>query len=584
MTPRAKTALLVALFALGGSSLSTAASADTIAIQPDGKIVLAGSAPQGKPHCIAPVGFFRCYFDRLARPAAIRLDAGGNPDPTFGFRGGIVDFRAPLIEGPKFRSLALLPGGDIRLGWGGMSALRITGLEIDGDPSWDFGRDGLAIAPTTANASNMTALLPQPDGSLVAGVEVIKFEPKTFAATSSAAVAMPLEAAGGEASPLGEVSADRRIAQLVDLVPLGNAFIAVGSLRDVGRYSGFLARFPGSTFPYDPAFGGGTGLVELASSTDSGEGRIFYSAAADGDRVMVAGSDGGHPLLVRYTADGQLDQSFGEGGLLSFSIPASLTSLPIGFGSAEARAVVVQPDGRYVVAGSARVNALKFCDMKSPMCSRAFLARFEPNGSLDTSFGDGGFVMDRVSKRVPWIRFDVVLQPDGKILLSDAPLHVARYGADGRLDMGFGERGEAGFLPCQDTISERRRSGCVSKATITLGVRGRGNGRPRVQLSVRASNALDPLASVKLLLPAELTTRESTASKAKVLTVPRHRARVSVRPHMVSVGRLANARGVHVGIGSGGVYRMGHARAGQKRLFRVEVRFKDGTSSLFKFR
>src|SRR4051812_47522157 len=65
-----------------------------------------------------------------------------------------------------------------------------------------------------------------------------------------------------------------------------------------------------------------------------------------------------------------LDRTFGNGG--SVIVPfASVDSI--------AEAVVVQPDGKIVAAGVAGSN-----------CA---LARVNPDGSLDTSFGDGGRVV-----------------------------------------------------------------------------------------------------------------------------------------------------------------------------------------------
>ena len=63
------------------------------------------------------------------------------------------------------------------------------------------------------------------------------------------------------------------------------------------------------------------------------------------------------------------------------------------------RLVAIQPDGKIVLAG----------EMWPPF---AALARVNPDGSLDPSFGQGGFVVDR---RLPVLK-SIALQPDGRIL------------------------------------------------------------------------------------------------------------------------------------------------------------------------
>ncbi len=96
-----KTALLSALPAAALLvAWAPAASASTVAVQPDGKIVLAGYASLLVPPSCA----HRCYSYWLLRPAAVRLDADGHPDPSFGSRGGVVDFRAPPFGAPEFAS------------------------------------------------------------------------------------------------------------------------------------------------------------------------------------------------------------------------------------------------------------------------------------------------------------------------------------------------------------------------------------------------------------------------------------------------------------------------------------------------
>src|SRR6266508_4693902 len=105
---------------------------------------------------------------------------------------------------------------------------------------------------------------------------------------------------------------------------------------------------------------------------------LGYAGAAalqpDG-KILAAGLGSGGFALARYKADGSLDQSFGEGGVVSTSIGYSEV----------ASAVSVQPDGKIVAAGA----VVQVADEGTTDFA---LARYMPNGELDPSFGDGGIV------------------------------------------------------------------------------------------------------------------------------------------------------------------------------------------------
>src|SRR5215831_3833925 len=129
-------------------------------------------------------------------------------------------------------------------------------------------------------------------------------------------------------------------------------------------------------------------------------------------------------------AQSGLDTSFGTGGKVT-------TDFAGGTGAA-ARTVVVQPDGKILVAGLAVFNgAFDFA-----------LARYNSNGTIDTSFGTGGtvttvFDFPGNSDRV----FTIVQQPDGKFVAVGSTVNLfanfalARFNANGTLDTSFGTGG-----------------------------------------------------------------------------------------------------------------------------------------------
>jgi uncharacterized delta-60 repeat protein len=211
------------------------------------------------------------------------------------------------------------------------------------------------------------------------------------------------------------------------LLPDGG-IIAVGSTDAAGVLNSdfALVRYnpdgtPNRTFDTDGIvttdfFGKGDQANAVAVQSD---GKIVVA----GNATHAAGIDSDF-ALARYNPDGTLDSSFDGDGILTTDL---------GTESDDARAIVIQPDGRIVVAGSAGENIV--------------LARYAPDGKLDTTFGTGG-------TKITDLGFDdvatgVALTPDGKIVISGytigAKLNndflVARYDSNGTLDTTFGSGG-----------------------------------------------------------------------------------------------------------------------------------------------
>jgi uncharacterized delta-60 repeat protein len=88
--------------------------------------------------------------------------------------------------------------------------------------------------------------------------------------------------------------------------------------------------------------------------------------------------------IVRLLRDGTLDPTFGD--LATGGMRTGATTLDVGGEGIhdEALSVALQSDGRYVVAGTTRVPFGGF------LYRRIVVARFMPDGTLDTSYGTGG--------------------------------------------------------------------------------------------------------------------------------------------------------------------------------------------------
>ncbi len=130
----------------------------------------------------------------------------------------------------------------------------------------------------------------------------------------------------------------------------------------------------------------------------------------DQGKLVVAGQayvdTGFGAALARYTSNGALDASFGNGG-------RAITNL--GGPNDWMTSAAVLPDGRIVAAGQANV----------PGGAGFALARYETNGTLDTSFGTGGKVGTNFGGTNEAVRA-VAAQPDGKIVTAEGGA-LARY-------------------------------------------------------------------------------------------------------------------------------------------------------------
>jgi uncharacterized delta-60 repeat protein len=202
----------------------------------------------------------------------------------------------------------------------------------------------------------------------------------------------------------------------------------------------FSVATPAAPGELDPAFGrGGRMLTDFGLSTD-----IAYAVALQPDgKIVVAGTaytnndfSGEDFALARYNTNGTLDRSFGINGRVTTDFPGL---------AAVISAVLVQPDGKIVVAGGAFPLFTFLGDIK--------LARYNPNGSLDQGFGNGGIVTTDFDGHGSYA-FSLALQPDGKIVAagtsfvafssddsSDTDFALLRYNADGSPDTTFGSSG-----------------------------------------------------------------------------------------------------------------------------------------------
>ncbi len=424
------------LAAPGGASASVGNFG--MAVQPDGKIVVAGGSGG-----LAEGGRGR------EGGAVVRFLPNGKLDRGFG-EGGVVISR----EAGPFTAVALQRDGRILLTSpiGQLSRLLPSGRF---DPS--FGLAGLAPAGTLS-AYYPTSVAVERDGSiLVGGMTGYLNDPaehlygRIYRYTPNGKRS---EWIGSMSPSTGQDDPKSSMSDFL-IEPNGNA-IAAGTVGPrppaAPREHAALARvvpngggFPDAQDKPDPTFGAGAGLVESSFFPSSGLPESANALVRDGGKLLLAGQAEGSLLLARYSRGGILDTRFGRGG-------AALTDV---HGSAldSANAVVVQPSGRIVVAGGSGYGC------RVPGCASLVVARYRANGRLDHGFGSQGIVSPHVDSKsygapVTEVAFGLANQPGEGVLAGGLLtagkktwLFLRRYLRNGQRDKTFGSGGRVTALP-----------------------------------------------------------------------------------------------------------------------------------------
>lgn len=181
----------------------------------------------------------------------------------------------------------------------------------------------------------------------------------------------------------------------------------------------------------DPGFG----VVGRVTTPFGSSGAAALAVVLQPDGRMVAAGVAGISVrdfaLARYNTDGSPDTAFDTDGQVTTDFGGNNDSIT---------AVALQPDGKIVAAGVTFVGSV--FDFA--------LARYHADGSLDTSFGDGGRVQTDFGFGADGAQA-IALQPDGKIVAAGFATAVrggledfglARYLTNGALDMTFGTGGK----------------------------------------------------------------------------------------------------------------------------------------------
>jgi uncharacterized delta-60 repeat protein len=382
----------------------TSVAAQAMALQPDGNIVLAGSQLSGAG----------TFF------ALARLTTSGELDPTFGTGGRVV---TPGVgNNAQANAVVLQPDGKIVVAGSANGEMGLARYLPDGTLDPGFGTGGIVTTSFPGDTAQANALALDASGRIVAAgmVGTSKPQGEEFALARylpDGSLDQTFGTDGRVITTFGVPGEDLAQANAVAIQPDGR-IVATGPVNNpLGGGGAFATARYTTSGALDPTFSG-DGKVTTNAGDEGGATSLVLQP--NGDIVLGGVTTQPNPpgiqaffALVRYDSSGELDPSFGTGGIVQ--TPWAGADGP------ELTGLALQPNGSFVAAGSVNPTAT----------STIFgLIRYLPNGAIDTGFGTNGFVTTSFGDGVLASPSAVTLQPDGKILAGgqvDENMAVIRY-------------------------------------------------------------------------------------------------------------------------------------------------------------
>ena len=304
----------------------------------------------------------------------------------------------------------------------------------DGSPDMSFDGDGKVITGFGSNSFGRThdgasAVAIQPDGKIVVAGGSMAFSSSGGNADLALVRYNTNGSLDGTFDMDGKVTTDfgspSEEGADIALQPDGKILVA-GSTSSGNNGDFALARY-NSNGSLDTAFD-----TDGKVTTDFGGSEAGFAVALQPDgKIVVAGFNASDTnsdfVLARYNGNGSLDTTFHTDGKLTTDFGYDDT----------AQAISLQPNGKIVVAGSSD-NGSSF---------GFALARYNSNGSLDTTFDSDGKVTPDFTSNIYDGAVAVAIQQDGRIVAggrsgSSADFALVRYNSNGSPDLTFGTNGK----------------------------------------------------------------------------------------------------------------------------------------------
>ena len=377
-----------------------------------------------------------------------RLMAAGDLDPTFGGGTGRVTAYFGKEWNANAQDVAVQANGKtVVVGYlwrydanrKPLYQMAIARFHVDGSVDRQFGSDGsgrIVWSVGDIDEGLARAVAIQPDGKIVvagkAGVgkddamAVVRFNPNgTFDKTFDKDGRVTVRINHSEAHDLA-IQKDGKI------VVVGSDYSGFFNAND--DFAAIRLNPDGSL---DKSFDGdGKATVKMGAQDRALGVAIDYSGTpstnANYGKIVLAGEyrteNFTHYAIARLTSEGKLDKGFAQQGWTRASFKA--------YNISRARGVVVQPNGKIVIAGTGgnRGATLTF---------QYFLMRFDRNGRIDPIFGTAGITETNFGGSDE--AFDVIVSADDGLLVGGAvnrQLALAKYNSIGHLDTRFGTGGK----------------------------------------------------------------------------------------------------------------------------------------------
>ncbi|HYV92926.1 MAG TPA: T9SS type A sorting domain-containing protein [Chitinophagales bacterium] len=360
---------------------------ESIAIQPDGKIVTAGVSFNGANNDFG----------------LLRFKSNGALDSSFGIDGKVITAIGVLDEA---YAVAIQPDGKIIAAGQSSPGFAVARYNTDGALDATFGNNGIVTTGGIGSGGGIAfSVAIQPNSKIVAaGVANNGFN-VDFALVrynTNGALDSSFGTNGKVTTDFG-LSDDWAFA--VTVQPDGK-IIEAGYSSNLMMYQTYFSLIRYNTDgTLDSTFGTyGKVLTTIGSSDD--EEAYSVAIQSDGKIVEAGYCWNGTTIdfgLVRYTTEGVPDSSFGINGKVITAI---------GSGDDRASSVAIQLDDKIVASGYSISNTLD---------ADFALVRYNKDGTLDNSFGSGGKVTSDFDSSQDW-GTHMTIQPDGKIVMAGSSL------------------------------------------------------------------------------------------------------------------------------------------------------------------
>ncbi|HEX8367770.1 MAG TPA: FG-GAP-like repeat-containing protein [Pyrinomonadaceae bacterium] len=379
-------------------------------------------------------------FFSLANFAAA---ADGDLDTSFGM-SGVVNEASPASGN---YSVVVQPDGKILVAghtFGNVFDYSVFRYNNDGSADSTFGTNGKISADVNNANDILPTILLQPDGKfIVVGISKNAQDRNIIALLRFNANGTPDTAFGTNGRALSAFTTSGTRGD----TPSDAVLQPDGKIVVTGGWNGtaFCVARWNANGSLDTNFGMGGNLC--AATSPAGTGLTSSIAVQTDGKIVVSGNfatsftEPFDFIVFRFLPNGSLDTSFDGDGYVRTDLNG---------GNDNALSVLIQPDGKIVAIGSARaVNA----------SDTGFgLVRYNANGSLDAGFGAGGKALTTFAGGEGFVEdFPAALQANGKIVVGRTrrraspnvgnESQIARFNPDGALDTSFGSGGQIVFTP-----------------------------------------------------------------------------------------------------------------------------------------